>query len=368
MKPKIVLSGVNIRESGTLVIFREALASLAREYGDRFEIVALVKSRQLFDTPGVTYLEFPHIVGSWPARLRFEYWSARGISAELKPKLWLSLHETTPNVSADIQAVYCHNVSEFYRITPSEFLEDWRFGMFTLFFRLIHRINIRKNHFVIVQGEWIREIFEARYGISNVVVAPPELSLGDAPREAGRERKPGPFRFFYPFVPRPYKNAELCLEAARRLEREGVDNFELWLTMDAGTSKYAARVAKAYSGLGSVRWMGLMPRQQVLELYADTDCLLFPSRLETSGLPITEFKRLGKPMLLADLPYARECAGGHARTCFFDPADAQSLARLMREAVNGGDIFHEIPRTAFREPYAGSWAELWGILLGAGGL
>ena len=364
MKPRIVLSGVNLRESGTLVIFREALASLEREYGDRFDIVALVKSRELFDTPGVTYIEFPHIVGSWLARLRFEYWSARAISAQLKPKLWLSLHETTPSVRADIRAVYCHNVSEFYRITPSEFLLDWRFGMFTLFFRLVHRINIHKNQFVIVQGDWIRKIFESSYGISNVIVAPPELTVSEAPREASGPRREGPYRFFYPFVPRPYKNVELCLEAVRTLERDGVNNFELWLTLDCHTNKYAAHVAKKYSELRCVRWLGIIPRESVMELYGDADCLLFPSRLEAAALPITEFKGLGKPMLLADLPYARECAGGHAQTCFFDPTDAQQLALLMKRAANGEKIFHDVPRTVYAEPYARNWAELWGIVLG----
>src|SRR5215469_5553101 len=84
MKPKIVLSGVNLRQSGTLVIFREALTSLQRLHGDNFEIVALVKSRELFNTPGVTYIEFPHIVKSWFARLRFEYWTA----PRIRPRKW----------------------------------------------------------------------------------------------------------------------------------------------------------------------------------------------------------------------------------------------------------------------------------------
>ncbi|HWS95529.1 MAG TPA: glycosyltransferase family 1 protein, partial [Candidatus Methylomirabilis sp.] len=91
LRPRVVLSGVNIREVGGLSVFRDALESLAREYGDRYEIVALVHRRNLFDVPGVTYFEYPTIASSWLARLRFEYWSSRGISARLKPKLWLSM-------------------------------------------------------------------------------------------------------------------------------------------------------------------------------------------------------------------------------------------------------------------------------------
>src|ERR1039457_1732276 len=88
LKPRIVLSGVNVREVGALSVFRDALASLAREHGDQYEIVALVKRRDLFDIAGVTYLEFPRIMYSWLARVRFEYWSAKEISTRLKPTLW----------------------------------------------------------------------------------------------------------------------------------------------------------------------------------------------------------------------------------------------------------------------------------------
>jgi len=93
LRPRIVLSGVNIREVGGLSVFRDALTSLTREYGDRYEIVALVMRRDLYDIAGVTYFEFPNIMRSWLARVRFEYWTARGISARLKPKLWLSMHD-----------------------------------------------------------------------------------------------------------------------------------------------------------------------------------------------------------------------------------------------------------------------------------
>ena len=62
---------------GPLAVFRDALASLALEYGDRYEIIALVHRRALFETEDVTYLEFPQIASSWFARLRFKFRSSR---------------------------------------------------------------------------------------------------------------------------------------------------------------------------------------------------------------------------------------------------------------------------------------------------
>ena len=364
MKPKIVLSGVNVREVGALSVFRDALASLAQEYGDQYEIVALVKRRDLFDVAGVTYVEFPRIMYSWLARVRFEYWSTREISARLKPKLWLSMHDITPNVSAEVRAVYCQNASPFYHPTISEFFLDWRFGLFTLFYRFLYRINIHANDYVIVQQDWMRKSFRSLYGVRNVVVAHPAVNSPVAAERSPTGATNRPYRFFYPMFPRTYKNPELCLKAARILESRGFNQFELWLTFDASVNKYAAAVVKEFADAQSVRWLGLLTRERVLELYDEADCLLFPSRLETWGLPISEFRSFGKPLLAADLPYAHETAAGYERVRFFDRDDPDALADLMMQAANGEAIFHEVPEAVIEQPYARNWPELWTILLG----
>ena len=52
------------------------------------------------------------------------------------------------------------------------------------------------------------------------------------------------------------------------------------------------------------------------EKYNKIDCLIFPSKLETWGLPISEFMAFDKPMLIADLPYAHETAAGAKYVAF----------------------------------------------------
>ena len=363
LKPTIVLSGVNVREVGALSVFRDALTTLAREYGDRYEIVALVARRGLFDIAGVTYLEYPRIMHSYLARVRFEYWSSKEISVRLKPKLWLSMHDMTPNVSAEVRAVYCHNPSPFYRPTISEFFLDRRFGLFTLFYRFLYRINIHANDFVIVQQDWMRKRFMRLYGVQNVIVAHPVVDLPTPVQTMQGGASDRPYRFFYPAFPRPYKNPELFLKAARILERRGFKAFEIWLTFDDSVNKYARHVVKEFEGVRSVRWLGLLPRERVFDLYAEADCLLFPSRLETWGMPITEMRSFGKPILAADLPYAQESAAGYDKVRFFDPGDPEQLAILMQQAATAQPIFAKAAEAAIAEPYANNWSELWALLL-----
>ncbi len=364
LKSKIVLSGVNFTGMGPLKVFRDAIASLAVNYSDKFEIIALVHRKSLFDIPNVTFHEYPTIKSSWFKRLNFEYRECRRISEEIRPHLWLAMHDMTPNVKAEVQAVYCHNPSPFYSFRAREALLDWKFGLFTLLYRFLYRINIKSNDFVVVQQEWMRSEFQSRYGVRNIIVAhPPVEMLSVAAQSDSFSRLDGRYRFFYPAFPRTFKNLEVILEAARILEKTRFRSFEVWLTMAGRENRYAAKLREEYSDLTTIQWLGLLPPEEVQRRYHQADCLLFPSRLETWGLPITEFKATGKPICAADLPYAHETMGQYPKAVFFDPASSEDLGKLMRAAAVGENVFAPATEYPIAMPSARNWEELWQLLL-----
>jgi glycosyltransferase involved in cell wall biosynthesis len=363
MKPRIVLSGVNLIDMGPLAVFKEALESIARHCSEEYEIVALVHRRDLFEIPNIEYLEFPAIKSSWPRRLWFEFGYLKHLSRELDPKLWLSMHDITPNVVAETRAVYCHNPSPFYKFEWRNLSMDWKFALFTLSYRFLYRINIKHNDYVIVQQDWIRREFQHRYGVTNVIVAHPGVKSSDViSSQRQRESRRG-YRFFFPAFPRTPKNAEVCAEASRLLERRGFRAFELWLTFDGSVNRYAKKLVQRYSDVESLRWLGLQSRDHVYKLYSEADCLLFPSKLETWGLPLTEFKATGKPILAADLAYAHETVGSYDKVAFFDPDDPKQLADLMEGAAMGKPVFGAAEEAKIDQPFARNWAELWRLLL-----
>ena len=69
------------------------------------------------------------------------------------------------------------------------------------------------------------------------------------------------------------------------------------------------------------------------------DCLLFPSKVETWGLPISEAKAYKKPMLLADLPYAKETCGVYEEVSFFNTKNPEELAHLLTQFVDKSIVF-----------------------------
>ena len=72
----------------------------------------------------------------------------------------------------------------------------------------------------------------------------------------------------------------------------------------------------------------------------------------------------GKPMLLADLPYAHETAAGGVKTAFFPATDAEALKTKMKMMIDGDmSAWKEIPAVNYEDLTALSWQSLFEILL-----
>lgn len=366
MRRIIIISAINLRSGGTLSILNECLHYLDRMLSDKYKIIALVHSKSvLTKTKNIEYIEFPKSIRSYLYRIYYEYFYFRKLSKKFKPYLWLLLHDMTPNVIADIKAVYCHNPAPFYKVSLREVKYDIKFALFCWFYKWVYRINIKKNNYVIVQQEWLRVKFKEMYGVKNVIVAHPEIAHPEITNQISNSEKPikDKTTFFYPAFPRVFKNFEIICEAARILEKKYLDQFEVVLTISGTENRYAKWLYKKYNNLKSVKFIGLQSRESIFEIFKKTDCLIFPSKLETWGLPISEFKKYNKPILVADLPYAYETVGCYKKVKYFDPNDAMQLAALMEQIINGYFVPDEPKFKKIAQPYASSWKDLFDILL-----
>lgn len=355
----IVVSAVNFTEGGPLTVLRECLASSAAVLPAEWEIVALVHRADLINEPRIRLILIPSSKKSWFHRLYWEWFGFLRISRELKPALWLSLHDITPRVSATRQAVYCHNPSPFYRISLREALMEPTFLMFNQFYALLYRVFIHRNYCVIVQQDWLRAEFIKRMRPLPVVVAHPSMrtdALACIPTS-------GPtFIFIYPALPRVFKNIETLCKAAQILAFREVSGFEVRLTLDGGENRYARWLHRRFGATAQVRFIGRQSKDQMVMQYLEASAVVFPSKLETWGLPITEGKAQRLPLLVADLPYARETVGTYDRVSFFPAESPEALADLMQSMIEQAWIptgnHHSNPDA----PFAPDWASLWGIL------
>jgi glycosyltransferase involved in cell wall biosynthesis len=358
-RPRVVVSAVNFTEGGPLTVLRECLAAAVAALPEEWDILALVHDPALIREPRIGLIPFPSSKRSWFHRLYWEWFGFKRISRELKPALWLSLHDITPRVSATRQAVYCHNPAPFYRISLREALLEPKFLAFNLLYAFLYRVFIHRNAFVIVQQNWLRTEFKRRMGPLPVVVAHPSLQAAEHSLVQPSE---GTVVFLYPALPRVFKNIETLCEATRCLAARGVGGFEVRLTLDGGENRYARWIHRRFANTPQVRFIGRQTADQMTDQYREATAVVFPSKLETWGLPISEGKAHGRPLLVPDLPYARETVGNYDLVSFFPVESAESLAGLMEAIVDRtwrptGN--HPADPEA---PFSPDWPTLWGIL------
>ncbi|MEY8199362.1 MAG: glycosyltransferase [Colwellia sp.] len=356
---KVVISGPNFTSGGPLSVMSDLLLEVANHKD--MEVVALVHSMDLYPESlreKITFMTFPDSKSSWFKRVWYEYYYFSKLSKKIRPDIWLSMHDITPNVEASFLATYCHNSSPFYDCKWRDFIYDRGFFLFSKFYKYLYRINIKKNDALFVQQVWMKDAFEELFDIDNVSVVNPGIKL---PKLISRSRKENLVtEFFYPSFPRLFKNFEVICAAAERLEKLG-EVFKVFLTIDGEENKYSSDVVKRYGHLESIEFIGLQSRDKVYEYYERCDVLIFPSKLETWGLPISEFQAFDKPLIVADLPYAKETVGTYSKVDFFDPDNDIVLAEMMLRHISKDDVTYSgnVSRVS---PEAVGWKSFVGLV------
>jgi glycosyltransferase involved in cell wall biosynthesis len=361
VRRNIVVSAVNIRKGGTLTVLRDCLQYLSGR--EDLHVTALVHKRELCDFPGIDYIELPWSAESWLKRLKCEYITMHGISGKLpETDLWLSLHDTTPRVKARRQAVYCHTSFPFMKPTLQDWRMDKKIVLFSLFTRYAYKWNVKRNSCLIVQQDWMRRGLSQmlHFPQEKIIVAPP--SFQPAPV---RDCPVTPPMFLCVGTPDCHKNFETLCEAAGMVEqRLGKGAFRVVITVKGDENRYAAWLHSRWRPVDAIEFRGLLSREELSKAYGEASCLVFPSRTETWGLPISEFLPTGKPMILADLPYAHNTSAGAKQVAFFPVTDAKALAGIMQDLLEGRTTsFGPAGIPEIRAPYAASWDKLFNLLL-----
>ena len=282
------------------------------------------------------------VKASSKARLIFELFTGGKWVNSLHPDIVFSLENMLPRgISPDIrQVLYIHQ--------PVGFQHEKRFSLFNktereqaLYQRFYHPLIIssaKRADSCVVQTEWmkralLREIGEGRDKVYRI---PPDIpDLSEYVHAGCFDR----MSFIYPASDLPYKNHAVIEEARKILERDGLKP-EILYTKDK-----------------------VLPREEIFAGY-NRSTLLFPSYLETYGMPLGEAQQFGNPIIAADTEFAREVLEGYENAHFFGAFNAPELASYMRRVMEG-EIIPVSPRR--REGGHSSYADLVDIILpGAG--
>lgn len=288
---------------------------------------------------------------SWLLRVFFEYLWFYFFSKKIKIKTWLSLHDITPNVIAMDRVVYCHNPSPFYKSNIIDLILDSKFFLFTIFYKYLYKINLRKNNLIIVQQEWIKSEFIKYFGKLNIISCRP-ISLVDSSKE-NTYKKTDSFNFIYPTLPRTYKNIELINKATRK---NYSIKFKIFITISGHENLYAKFIYYLTKGNSYIELIGRKSKDEMNFIYKNSNCLIFTSKLETWGLPLTEAINYNLPIICLDMPYARETTKNYSNIRFIKN-NHEELQTAINDLLKNRNFKNDISQSLHTYD-CNSWIEL----------
>lgn len=326
---KVLVFDVAASTRGALTILNSFYEQAHREKDINW--VFVLSARHIEEAKNVTVRDYAWVKKSRLHRMFFDYFVAHNIVAQEKADVVLSLQNINIPFTKAKQVTYVHQSIPFSDISFSfkENRLEWFYQ--NIVGKFIYK-SIKRSSLVAVQTKWMKEAIMQKTGISGskVIVVPPDVNDGEAGSYVDNEESRK--RFFYPSAYATYKNHKIIIDAVEDLIRQGIGNFEVIFTVD----EKELPIADGLKGI--VHCIGTIPFHDVKEYYKHST-VLFPSLLETYGLPLAEAANIGSRIIAADRPYAREVLEEYSNCVFFDPADAKELAALMLNNINNLDIY-----------------------------
>lgn len=293
------------------------------------EWIFLLSGDFVEETDNIKVITLPNIKKSWLKRLDFEFFSGSKFINSLHPDIYFSLQNVmTLGVRAK-KWVYMHQ--------PLPFQKEYKFSLLkrserklwiyqNLIGKVIKFTLKHTNTQIIVQTNWVKKALVSEGIAQNsrvVVKAPNNLNF-----TIDNKKHIDNTSFFYPATALKYKNHKILFEASKKLESMGY-NFHVFCTISKDELKNLD-----ITPVKSVSLLGIIPREKVIEFY-QSSILVFPSLVETFGLPLLEAKMSNDFILSGDTDFGNEILEKYPNKAFFDPHSSDDLAVHMIQCLKG---------------------------------
>jgi glycosyltransferase involved in cell wall biosynthesis len=297
--------------------------------------------QELDEGDRVRIARFPRAKAGPLGRLWVEAVGVGRAVRDFRPDVTVSLQNTLVLRVPGPQMVYLHQTLPFQTAYRFSFFRRREFESAVrqhLHGRLIRK-SVAAADGVFVQTEWMREAVSRSVSGRTPVVNVGLPGLTDEVIEPEPSSGSASF-FFYPAGPAVYKNFDRLHAAVRAATAAGA-TIHVKLTLEEHEFRRLARIRPA-EPLDSYDFLGRITHAQVEALYRQS-ALVFPSYIETVGLPMLEARQHGRHIIASDRPFSREVLAGYPNVEFFDPFDPAALARAMLRVSRGEVSLHHDP-------------------------
>jgi len=320
-RPRILIDAISSSTGGGLVWQRSLFQELARDSrGFRFTVLAAPDVADVLpvETLEVRIPRRPRPLGL-AARLLYLELAAPRVAGRFD--LFFSPVDFAPPLRDTPLVVTGQNLNIFDR----SYYATLRLR---ITYRLARRSMLRADR-VVVPSRAAAEAIERAIGLPRDRARVVHYGV-DASSLLPHRGDADPPYLFLPAAPERHKNIETLVRSVRHLDDP---RLEVWLGgASEADPEHAGRLrslAREEGVAERVRFLGRLPREDVARCYEGARAVVFPSKLESFGLPLLESLSVGVPLVASDIPVCREIAADAA--LYFAADDPVALARSVHE-------------------------------------
>lgn len=317
----LVISAANVHVGGGLSLLLAILEALGEDFKGRLLLDKRVQLPKGFPRDVHVYRVCPTLWGRLRSEWLLRKWTRRGDSVlcfgNLPP-----LFRLRGKVLLFLQNRY---LVEPRSLKGFPFFDRLRITLERVWFRWGKR-NVTR---FIVQTPSMKRTARQRLGMPSTV-----LPFSKEPRgytrkiDASRGKAQAGQVFLYVASGEPHKNHRNLVEAWTLLSGEGIRPC-LCLTLDHNRFPHLCDWIEDKSKEMSLNItnLGSVSVQDLEEIYKESLALIYPSDLESLGLPLIEARCAGLPILAAERDYVRDAVDPEEA---FDPGSPVSIARAVK--------------------------------------
>ncbi|MDZ4956699.1 glycosyltransferase [Clostridium perfringens] len=339
MKKNVFINATATKTGGALSILSEFIDSI-KLYTNEYEFYVFSSIKEKIPThEGINIVDKSGIDNI----LKRIYWDLIGIIVwSYKKKIFadivISFQNTGFNYFGNSKKyVYVHQAIPYYKkyswsITDKSERKLW---FYKNIYKKAMELTWGNRCNLIVQTNWMKEIISNDNNIDKSrikVIRPKVKKIIKVDRNISNN-----FNIIYPASSVKYKNHIELIKAIELIKYRNNNiykNINVFFTIDK-ECKNSIELIKycEEKDIDNIKFIGYKDYKDLITYYEMVDLMVFPSLIETVGLPILEFKQLNKPIIVKDTIYARESLGQYVNSYIYK--DVEDLSLNIEKVFNG---------------------------------
>ncbi|MFZ4077606.1 MAG: glycosyltransferase, partial [Legionellaceae bacterium] len=151
-----------------------------------------------------------------------------------------------------------------------------------------------------------------------------------------------------------FKNHQVLIRALFQLKQPSI---ALYLTLKEDNHPQLTALINSLGLSSQVYFLGPLSYAEVLTYYQSCTLVVFPSTIESFGLPLVECAMFGKPLVVVDAPYAHEVIGDYPKAIFASENNPLEWKSGVLAAIA---LAHD--ETPYHPSYDTDWSDVFKVI------